>query len=293
MAQLAAEGVAFATGVDVGVGITGDALRADFDAVCLTVGAEAANDVQIPGRELDGVHLAMDFLVQQNKRGSGEESRGPAIDAKGKRVVILGGGDTGSDCLGTVHRQGCLSVQQLEVMGKPPLSRADTTPWPLWPLKLRTSHAHEEGGERSWNVTTTGFSGASGRVEHLHCVRVAAGEGGLQAVPGTEFTLEADLVLLAIGFRGPRPLPLLTQLGVACDQRGCVKTNARYETNQPGVFAAGDAKRGASLIVWAIAEGRKMAAAVADYLAQDLVTTEPGALAVARTAAFGAGNRAI
>jgi glutamate synthase (NADPH/NADH) small chain len=266
--QLEAEGVVFRTGVEVGRDLPTEALLRDFDAVCLTGGAEAPRDLPIPGRELAGVHFAMEYLIQQNRRGAGDVVAAPeAIDAKGKRVVVIGGGDTGSDCVGTAHRQGATEVVQLELLPQPPAERAVSTPWPYWPMKLRTSHAHEEGGVREWSVMTTRLSGENGRVQRLHAVRVQprAG-GGFDEVPGTEFTLDADLVVLAMGFTGPAPSPLLDELGVERDARGAVVTDSSHQTSVPGVFAAGDVHRGASLIVWAIREGRDAATGIGEYL---------------------------
>jgi glutamate synthase (NADPH/NADH) small chain len=266
--QMEAEGVVFRPGVEVGRDLPTEALLRDFDAVCLTGGAEAPRDLPIPGRELDGVHFAMDYLIQQNRRGAGDEvAPSRAIDASGKRVVVIGGGDTGSDCLGTAHRQGATEVVQLELLPQPPAERAAATPWPYWPMKLRTSHAHEEGGVREWSVMTTRLSGENGRVQRLHAVRVqpSAG-GGFEEMPGTEFTLDADLVVLAMGFTGPAPSPLLDELGVERDARGAVRVGADHQTSVPGVFAAGDVHRGASLIVWAIREGRDAARGIGEYL---------------------------
>ena len=272
LAQLVAEGIVFETGVDVGNDIAVDALRADFDAVLLAGGAARARELEVPGRELAGVHLAMDFLEQQNRRGAGDEfSPEKIISAAGKRVVVIGGGDTGSDCIGTCHRQGALEVVQLEVMPQPPASRDSSTPWPLWPMQLRTSHAHEEGGTRDWSVATTRLSGAEGRVQRLHAVRVAprrddGGRTTFDPVPDSEFTIDAELVLLAMGFAGPALAGLHAKLGVAIDARGCVTTGAGQMSSVEGVFAAGDARRGASLIVWAIREGRDAAHAIDAYL---------------------------
>ena len=272
LAQLVAEGIVFETGVDVGNDIAVDALRAEFDAVLLAGGAARARELEVSGRELAGVHLAMDFLEQQNRRGAGDEiSPEKIISAAGKRVVVIGGGDTGSDCIGTCHRQGALEVVQLEVMPQPPASRDASTPWPLWPMQLRTSHAHEEGGTRDWSVATTRLSGAEGRVQRLHAVRVAprrddAGRTTFDPVPESEFTIDAELVLLAMGFAGPSLAGLHAKLGVATDARGCVTTGASQMSSVEGVFAAGDARRGASLIVWAIREGRDAAHAIDAYL---------------------------
>ena len=272
LTQLAAEGVVFRTNVNVGDDITVDELRREFDAICLATGAQAARDLDVPGRELRGIHLAMDFLTQQNRRLAGDAvDEEQLIDARGKRVVIIGGGDTGVDCAGTCIRQGARSVQQFALIAEPPAERADSTPWPLWPMQLRTSHAHEEGCEREWSVATTAFSGKGGRVQHLHAIRVemqplADGPRRVLPLPGTQFTLHADLVLLAIGFTGPAPSRLLGDLGVARDASGLVSTDTAHLTNVPGVFAAGDMRRGASLVVWAIREGRDAAQSIDDAL---------------------------
>lgn len=241
-------------------------LRREYDAICLATGAEQARELPVPGRELRGIHLAMEYLTQQNKRNAGDHLAEEPITAKGKRVVIIGGGDTGSDCLGTAHRQGCVEVHQFELLPEPPPARAESTPWPLWPMQLRTSHAHEEGCDRQWSVSTTRFSGRDGQVTALHAQRVAFENGRFIPVPGTDFELEVDLVLLAMGFTGPVKSGLLEGLGVSLDARGNVLVDGQCMTSVEGVFAGGDCKRGASLIVWAIAEGRRMAAGVDQYL---------------------------
>ena len=265
--QMKAEGVKFETGVHVGVDIAGETLRRQYDAVCLTLGAEQARELPVPGRELKGIHPAMEYLTQQNKRNAGDSIPGETITAKGKRVVIIGGGDTGSDCLGTTHRQGCVEVRQFELLPEPPPQRAASTPWPLWPMQLRTSHAHEEGCDRQWSVSTTAFTGRNGHVTKLHAQRVAFQDGAFVPIPDSAFELEADLVLLAMGFTGPVKNGLLDSLGVQYNARGSVAVDeTTFMTNVDGVFAGGDTKRGASLIVWAIAEGRKMAAGVDRYL---------------------------
>ena len=264
--QMQKEGVVFETGVCVGVDLDIQALRREYDAVLLAMGAEQPRELPIPGRELKGVHLAMDYLTQQNKRVAGDSLQDEPILAKGKRVVIIGGGDTGSDCLGTAHRQGCAEAHQFELLPEPPPTRASSTPWPLWPMQLRTSHAHEEGCDREWSISTTKFSGRNGRVEKLHSHRVKFEQGAFSPIPGTEMELDVDLVFLAMGFVGPVKQGLLDALGVHYDQRGNVKVDEHFMTNLDGVFAAGDTKRGASLIVWAIAEGRKAAAEVHLYL---------------------------
>ena len=264
--QMKAEGVEFRTNIHVGVDISADELRRQFDVVCLALGSELARELPVPGRDLKGIHPAMDYLVQQNKRNAGDIITEEPITAKGKRVVIIGGGDTGSDCLGTTHRQGCLEVHQFELLPEPPPARAESTPWPLWPMQLRSSHAHEEGCDRQWSVSTTRFSGHNGHVTKLHAHRVTFENGRFIPMPGTEFEMEVNLVLLAMGFTGPVKNGLLDSLGVKYDARGNVAVDENYMTSEEGVFAGGDVKRGASLIVWAIAEGRKMAAGVDKYL---------------------------
>jgi glutamate synthase (NADPH/NADH) small chain len=271
LTQLEAEGVHFRTGVDVGEEMTVAELRAQFDAVCVATGAGAARDLDVPGRDLAGVHLAMDFLTSQNRRLEGGSFFEMDIDARDRNVVIIGGGDTGSDCAGTCVRQGARSVKQFELLPQPPRERATTTPWPLWPMQLRTSHAHEEGTERDWSVATTAFSGVNGRVARIHAVRLdrrsfADGRTEYAQMPGTEFELEADLVLLAMGFTGPVKSRLLVDLGVELDSRGTIATDRAHRTSVPGVFAAGDAHRGASLIVWAIREGRDAADSIDAWL---------------------------
>ncbi|MDR3605753.1 MAG: glutamate synthase subunit beta [Oligoflexia bacterium] len=264
--QLRAEGIEFRTGTHVGVSFPAEALRSDFDAVCVASGAERARDLPIRGRDLRGVHLAMDYLIHQNLTLEGAPSElDESMNAYGKHVVVIGGGDTGSDCIGTAHRQGCLSVTQLEILPEPPMERSPNTPWPYWPMRLRTSHAHEEGCDRKWNVSATECIEKNGAVHALRMLKVNdrfEPEGGQES--GVE--IRADLVLLAVGFTGPVTEGLIQQLGVGLDTRGNLVTDARYMTTVNGVFAAGDARRGASLIVWAIAEGRKMADAVHQYL---------------------------
>jgi glutamate synthase (NADPH/NADH) small chain len=266
--QQLAEGVVFKTGVNVGVDISATELRARFDAVLLAGGAPVARDLDVPGRELSGIRLAMDFLEEQNRRVAGERLDGRPT-AEGKHVVIIGGGDTGSDCAGTALRQGARSVVQFELLSRPPAARADSTPWPLWPMQLRSSHAHEEGGQRDWEVATTAFTGANGCVDTLHAARVnqmLGADGSLEFVPtSTTFSVPADLVLLAMGFQGSGADCLTAALGVACDTRGNTLA-ASYRTNVPRVYTAGDRRRGASLIVWAIREGRDAAAAIHEDL---------------------------
>jgi glutamate synthase (NADPH/NADH) small chain len=264
--QMKAEGVEFRAGVHVGVDVDAGRLLREYDAVCLALGAEQARELPVPGRELKGVHLAMEYLTQQNKRNMGDVLPGEPITAKGKRVVIIGGGDTGSDCLGTVHRQGCVEVHQFELLPEPPPNRASSTPWPLWPMQLRTSHAHEEGCDRQWSVSTTRFTGHNSHVTKLQGQRVQFEKGQFIPMQETDFEMEADLVLLAMGFTGPVKNGLLDSLGVKYDTRGNVVVDSNFMTNVEGLFAGGDVKRGASLIVWAIAEGRKMAAGVERYL---------------------------
>ncbi len=264
--QMKAEGVQFETSVNVGEDVTGEDLARQFDAICLALGAEQPRDLPVPGRELNGVHFAMEYLIQQNKSNAGDSLSVEQITAKGKKVIIIGGGDTGSDCLGTAHRQGCIDVHQFELLPEPPPLRAESTPWPLWPMQLRTSHSHEEGCDRQWSVSTTKFSGENGQVTKLHGHQVSFEAGKFTLVQGTEFGMDADLVLLAMGFTGPVKNGLLDSLGVNYDARGNVSVDENFMTSQDGIFAAGDTKRGASLIVWAIAEGRKAAVGVDIYL---------------------------
>ena len=268
LGQMREEGVVFRTDAHVGVNVAVEDLRREYHAILLAGGAEQPRDLKVPGRELKGIHFAMEFLPQQNRRNEGDDvPAAEAILAGGKRVVIIGGGDTGADCLGTSHRQGARSVTQFELLPKPPDERSPATPWPLWPMQLRSEGAHEEGGERDWSVSTVKFTGdGEGRVKQLHAVRV---DGKLQPVPGTEFTMEVDLVLLAMGFLGPVRGGLIEQLDVRLDQRGNVATGETYMSSVPGVFAAGDIRRGQSLVVWAIAEGRKAAKAIDQYLMAD------------------------
>ncbi|HEY4485620.1 MAG TPA: glutamate synthase subunit beta, partial [Nitrospiria bacterium] len=272
--QMRAEGVEFKTGVEAGRDLPADRLSAEFDAVLLACGAMRARDLPIPGRELGGIHLAMDYLTQQNRINAGD-TIDPAlrIDARDRRVVIIGGGDTGSDCLGTAHRQGAREVHQFELLPEPPPSRDPSTPWPLWPMVLRTSHAHEEGCDREWSISTQCFSGAKGRVTGLHGIRVelkpnAGGGMSFVEIPGTETEMAVDLVLLAMGFTGPVQEGLIADLGLKLDARGNVAVDENHRTSVDGVFAAGDVKRGASLIVWAIREGRDAALGIDQYLRQ-------------------------
>lgn len=253
------EGIEFHTNSHVGYEPTTDELQRDFDAVVLAVGALQGRDLTIPGRELDGIHLAMDYLVQQNRRVAGLPVEEEEISASGKHVVVLGGGDTSADCLGNANREGASSVRVLTHGSRPP-DNPDPLEWPDWPFVLQTYPVHEEGGERQWDVTVTGFSGEDGRVRKAHLTRVEKAPGGeVKRVPGSEFELEADLVLLAIGFNGPVRDQLLEDLGLGFGEQMAIASDDRYGTDVPGFFVAGDARRGASLIVWAIAEGRKAA----------------------------------
>lgn len=268
--QMAAEGTQFRPGVNVGVDITVAQLRLNYDAVVLAGGATAWRDLPVPGRELDGIHQAMEFLPWANRVQLGDdvldENGQPPITAKDKHVIIIGGGDTGADCLGTSHRQGAASIHQFEIMPRPPETRADSTPWPTYPLMFRVSSAHEEGGERVFSVNTEEFTGADGHVTGLRAHEVKMNAGKFEKVEGTDFELKADLVLLAMGFVGPEKEGLLTKLGVELTDRGNVSRDNNFQTSVPGVFVAGDMGRGQSLIVWAIAEGRAAAAGVDRYL---------------------------
>lgn len=271
--QMDAEGIEFRTSTHVGVGVSVSDLRKEFDAILLAGGAEQPRDLRVTGRELQGIHFAMEFLPLQNKRVAGFEVPNPIL-ATGKRVVIIGGGDTGADCLGTSHRQKAASVFQFEIMPMPPDTRSPNTPWPLWPLQLRTESSHEEGGLRDWSINTVKFTGDErGNVNQLHAVRVGPAPK-FEAIPGTGFTIDVDLVLLAMGFTGPVKAGLIEQLGVNLDTRGNVATDAHYMSSEPGVFAAGDLRRGQSLIVWAIAEGRNAAAGIDAYLRGDTLCLE-------------------
>ncbi len=269
---LLAEGVVFRTNANIGVTVPIEELRAQFDAIVLTGGATRPRDLNVPGRELKGIHFAMEYLTQQNKRNEGDHvSDAEAISARGKHVIIIGGGDTGADCLGTAHRQGAASVHQLELLTRPPDDRASSNPWPTWPQVFRVSSAHEEGGERLYSIATQKFSGvANGTVTTLHAqhVEMVQKDGRTEFVPvaGSEFELKADLVFLAMGFTGPETEGMLTRLGVTLTPRGNVWRDERWMTSVPGVFTAGDMQRGQSLIVWAIAEGRSAARSVDEYL---------------------------
>jgi len=272
LALLEAEGISFRSGVNVGVDLPVVELSAEFDALLLAGGATAARDLPVPGRDLKGVHFAMEYLTQQNRRCEGDAvSDADLISAEGRHVIIIGGGDTGADCLGTAHRQGAASVHQLELLPRPPETRSADNPWPQWANIFRVSGAHEEGGERVYAVSTERFTGdANGRVTTLHArqVDVTRREGRMEITPvaGSEFTLPADLVLLAMGFRGPERNGLLTDLGVRLTERGNVWRDASWMTSVPGVFTAGDMQRGQSLIVWAIAEGRSAARGIDTFL---------------------------
>jgi glutamate synthase (NADPH/NADH) small chain len=268
LALLEAEGVEFRAGVDVGVDIPTSALRRDFAAIVLCGGAGAARDLPVPGRELGGVHFAVEYLTQQNRRCEGDQiPEDQVITAAGKRVIIIGGGDTGADCLGTAHRQGALSVHQFELLPRPPEARAADNPWPQWPRIFRSSSAHEEGGERLFSISTERFvDDGAGRVRALETIGVDVSRSGVTRIPGTERAIDADLVLLAMGFVGPDRGGLIAELGVRLTERGNVWRDERWMTSEEGVFTAGDMQRGQSLIVWAIADGRHAAAAVDTYL---------------------------
>ena len=274
--QMEAEGVIFRTGFEVGSMVSVQRLLDDYDVLVMANGAEDPRDLEVPGRELKGVHYAMEFLTQQNKRNAGDDEAAAAptgtISAKGKHVVVIGGGDTGSDCIGTSNRQGAASVTQLEIMPQPPVHENKALTWPDWPLKMRTSSSHQEGVERDFAVVTKRAIGKDGQVSALECARVewVAGDDGrlqMREVEGSTFELKADLVFLAMGFVGPMKAGVVEQSGVALDPRGNVKaTVVNYQTSQPSIFACGDARRGQSLVVWAIREGRQCARAVDEFL---------------------------
>ncbi len=275
LAQMQAEGTEFRPNTDVGVDVTVEQLRTDFDAVVLAGGSTVPRDLPAAGRELDGIHFAMDYLTPANRVQQGDLDE-TTISAAGRHVVIIGGGDTGADCLGTAHRQGAASITQLEIMPRPPKERDTTTPWPMWPLMMRTSSAHEEGGDRLFSVNTERFvDDGNGRVRALLLHEVAMVDGRFQKVEGTERELPADLVLLAMGFTGPERGPLLEGLGVELDQRGNVARDQGWQTSASGVFVCGDMGRGQSLIVWAISEGRAAAAAVDRHLSGETQLPEP------------------
>jgi len=269
--QMQAEGVEFRTNVEVGITLPVSALLENFHAVVIAGGAEAPRDLEVEGRELSGVHFAMDFLTQQNKRNAGDDEGRAApsgtISAKGKHVVVIGGGDTGSDCVGTANRQGAASVTQLEILGKPPEKENKGLVWPDWPIKLRVSTSQEEGCKTEWAAMTRRILGEAGKVKALECVRVEWKAGRPVEVEGSAFTVEAGLVLLAMGFTGPRRAGLLEQAGVELNQRGNVKANEQdYKSSVPRIFTCGDMRRGQSLVVWAIREGRQAARAVDEFL---------------------------
>ncbi len=264
---LQAEGIVFATKAHVGVNIAVEELRSSYDAILLCGGAEAPRDLNVPGRQFKGTYFAVDFLTQQNKRNAGM-AIDPAkeILVTGKRAIIIGGGDTGADCLGTCHRQKAKSVTQMEILQKPPEQRAPSTPWPQWPLQLRTESSHEEGGVRDWAVLTTSLEGdEQGNLRKLNAVRVGP-PPDFKPIPGSDFSLDVDVILLAMGFTGPQKNGMLDELGVALDARGNVSTDANYMTSIPSVFSAGDMRRGQSLVVWAISEGRKAAKCIDKFL---------------------------
>ncbi|MBF0486433.1 MAG: glutamate synthase subunit beta [Candidatus Omnitrophica bacterium] len=274
VSRMREEGVVFKTGVNVGVDMEAQELKKQFDALVLCGGAENPRDVQIPGRDLKGVYFAMEFLTQQTRRILGAKiDAKDAIDAKGKRVVVLGGGDTGSDCVGTSNRQGALWVKQFELLPKPPVERAGDNPWPHWAFILRTSTSHEEGCERDYSILTKKFSGQNGQLKKIHAVRLdwsskdqSTGRPVMKEIPGSEFEIECDLVFLALGFLGPVKTGLIEKLGLELDNRGNVKADAQKMTSIPGIFTAGDMTRGQSLVVWAIYEGRSAADGVDGYL---------------------------
>jgi glutamate synthase (NADPH/NADH) small chain len=281
--QMEVEGVIFRTNMEVGVTVSVDRLLDDYHILVLAGGAEQPRDLAVPGRELDGVHYAMDFLTQQNKRNAGDTeekaARDGAISALGKQVVVIGGGDTGSDCIGTSFRQGAASVTQLEILPQPPSRENKALTWPDWPMKLRTSSSHEEGAEREYSVLTQGFRGENGKVVALQCVRskLVKGPDGsetVEAIAGTDFEIAADLVLLAMGFTGSRRQGAVEDSGVEMTPQGNIKKGiGDYHTSRERIFACGDMRRGQSLVVWAIREGRECAAAVDSFLAAE---QEPG-----------------
>ncbi|MBI4459683.1 MAG: glutamate synthase subunit beta, partial [Acidobacteria bacterium] len=271
--QMEQEGVTFRTSVNVGFDVDGSQLLREHDAILIAIGSTVPRDLPVPGRELKGIHFAMEFLPLQNRRVAGLPlDPNTSITATGKNVVIIGGGDTGADCLGTSIRQGAEEIHMIELLPMPPSSRTAETPWPNWPMTLRVESSHEEGGQRQWSISTKKFTGENGRVKTLHAVRLdwSAADGNgrrtMQEIPGSEFEIEADLVLLALGFLHPRHDGLVEQLGLKLDPRGNIAVNENFMGSVPGVFAAGDARRGQSLVVWALAEGRKAARAVDLYL---------------------------
>ena len=281
VAQMEAEGVTFNTSVNIGRDVSASELRGRYDAVVLAIGAPKPRDLPVPGRELAGVHFAMDFLPQQNKRVAGDDVPGQ-ISAEGKHVIVIGGGDTGSDCIGTSNRHRAKSVTQFEILPRPPEARTDEMPWPYWPMIFRTSTSHEEGAHRDFAVSTKKLIGKNGRVTALQGVRVewvkgADGRVQMQEIAGSEFDLPADLVLLAMGFVGPEPDGVVAGLGCELDARGNVSCDESYMSkNVPGVFSCGDARRGQSLVVWAIWEGRECARAVDEFLmGESILPTSP------------------
>ena len=280
LAQMRAEGTEFRCSVSVGTDVTADELSDEFDAIMLAGGATVARGLPVPGADADGVHQAMEYLPLSNRvvnaAGASGPVADPAISARGKHVVIIGGGDTGADCLGTAHRQGAASVTQLEILPRPPELRPEHQPWPTYPMTYRVSSAHEEGGDRVYAVSTQEFvTDDAGHVRALRLVEVEFSGGRFEPVPGTERDLPADLVLLAMGFTGAERGPLMADLGVQFDARGNVARDSTYATSVPGVFVAGDMGRGQSLIVWAIAEGRSAAAGLDTYLSGDTVLPAP------------------
>jgi glutamate synthase (NADPH) small chain len=275
LGQLEAEGVTFETGVDVGTDISARYLRQRFNAIAITAGARVPRDLSIAGRGLEGIHFAMEYLSQQNRRNAGETFKhSEEILAKGKDVVVIGGGDTGADCVGTARRQGAKSITQIELLPEPPIERPVDNPWPTWPAILRTSSSHEEGCTRLWSIATKEFTGTETHVRSLKCARLewslpdSSGRRAFKPIPGTDFDLKADLVLLALGFLHIEHGPIVEELGLKTDDRGNLVADRAFQTNVPGVFAAGDSVAGASLVVRAIAQGRQMAAAVDEYLSR-------------------------
>ena len=267
LVQMEAEGVEFRTSTEVGVNVSVESLRANFDAIVMSGGAEAPRMLDIPGYEMSGVRLAMEFLTQQNKRNAGDDEVRAAprgtVTTTGKHVIVIGGGDTGSDCVGTSNRQGAASVTQIEIMPKPPEKENKSLVWPDWPMKLRTSSSHEEGCSRDWSILTKRVVGTNGIVEGLECIRIEWVDGEIREIPGSAFTLKADMIFLAMGFVGPRKMGFVEQTEVVLDSRGNVAANTvAYGTSKEGIFACGDMRRGQSLVVWAIREGRQCARAV-------------------------------
>jgi glutamate synthase (NADPH/NADH) small chain len=266
------EGIEFRTGINIGRDYSVKKLSKEFDAVCLAGGSRQPRDLNIEGRQLEGIYFALDYLIQANRIAQGEEiPRDKLIDTRGKRVVIIGGGDTGADCLGVAHRQGASSAVQIELLPQPPVCRPEHQPWPCYPMILKTSSSHEEGGERLWSVFTKEFIGKQGRLKSLSCVKVEfkndnQGCPAMKEIKGSEFEIETDVAILALGFLGPQKEGLLQELGLELDSRGNVKTDASYMTSCKGMFAAGDMRRGQSLVVWAISEGRRVAHEVDKYL---------------------------